>query len=92
MYLEVDEYDVPDSDDDTLYFPGDANEEVDMEHLMENLVLNSIDFGTYKAKCFDITAASWEKVPGSYADSEGPDQSEHQRTLIKAFAVRLLNH
>ena len=28
----------------------------------------------------------------AYADSEGPDQTAHPRSLIRAFAVRLKNH
>ena len=33
----------------------------------------------------------WKRTFGAYADSEGPDQTAHSRSLIMAFAVRLQN-
>ena len=33
---------MPSNDDDTLVFPGDADDEVDMENFMEQLALSNI--------------------------------------------------
>ena len=39
-----------------------------------------------------IWASPCENLLRSYADSEGPDQPAHPRSLIRAFTVRLQNH
>ena len=35
--------------------------------------------------------AKWKSVFEAFADNEGPDQTAHPRSLIRAFVVRLKN-
>ena len=60
------------------------------------------EYGAFKAsfvtqKAFGLLALSYEPRHAkmslrAYANSEGPDQPAHPRSLIRAFATRKQNH
>ena len=69
--------------DSAEFLSRDKKEELDMYQINSSTKTAAV---TLSGPCYAKTCL-W-----AYADSEGPDQPAHPRSLIRTFAVRQQNH